>query len=140
MIVLDTDHLSVLQAKAGGRFARLTARMDASADTDFGAPIVAAEESMRGWLASIAKEKDPRRQVLAYRELAGLFAFYAGFRIVLFDPTAAGRYDGLRSVRIKAMDRKIAAIALATDALLLTANRQDFEKVPGLRFENWMDA
>ena len=32
------------------------------------------------------------------------------------------------------MDLKIASIVLAHDALLLTANRKDFEKVPGLRF------
>jgi tRNA(fMet)-specific endonuclease VapC len=34
---------------------------------------------------------------------------------------------------------KTACIALENDALLLTANRRDFEKVPGLRFENWLD-
>jgi tRNA(fMet)-specific endonuclease VapC len=37
------------------------------------------------------------------------------------------------------MDLKLAAIALIHDALLLTANRRDFERVPGLRFENWLD-
>ena len=37
------------------------------------------------------------------------------------------------------MDLKIAAVTLADDALLLTANRTDFQQVPGLRFENWMD-
>jgi len=25
------------------------------------------------------------------------------------------------------------------DALLLTANQEDFEQVPGLRFANWLD-
>jgi tRNA(fMet)-specific endonuclease VapC len=35
---------------------------------------------------------------------------------------------------------KIASIALANDALLLTANRRDFEKVPGLQLENWLAA
>lgn len=140
MIVLDSDHLSVLQVKSGPRWSRLTARMDAAADQDFGAPVVATEESMRGWLAAIAKERKVHRQVLAYRELAELFTFYSGFRIVLFTVAAADHFDRLRPVRIKAMDKKIAAIALANDALLLTANRQDFEKVPGLRFENWMDA
>ena len=25
------------------------------------------------------------------------------------------------------------------DVLFLTANRRDFEKVPGLRFENWLE-
>lgn len=28
---------------------------------------------------------------------------------------------------------------LANDALLLTANRQDYARIPGLRFENWLD-
>ncbi len=36
------------------------------------------------------------------------------------------------------MDLKIASVALVNEALLLTANRKDFEKVPGLRFENWL--
>lgn len=37
------------------------------------------------------------------------------------------------------MDKKIAAIAIANAALLLTANRRDFEQIPNLRCENWMD-
>ena len=32
-----------------------------------------------------------------------------------------------------------ASIAVARNALLLTANRRDFELVPGLRFANWLD-
>ena len=32
-----------------------------------------------------------------------------------------------------------ACIAMANNALLLTANRRDFEKVQGLRFENWLE-
>jgi len=28
---------------------------------------------------------------------------------------------------------------MASNALSLTANRRDFEKVPGLRFENWLE-
>ena len=35
--------------------------------------------------------------------------------------------------------RKIAAIAVARNALLLTANRRDFELIPGLRFASWLD-
>jgi len=36
------------------------------------------------------------------------------------------------------MDRKIASITLADDATLLTRNKNDFNKVPGLRVEDWL--
>jgi predicted nucleic acid-binding protein len=41
--------------------------------------------------------------------------------------------------RIGTMDLKIAAICLEHDATLLTRNLLDFEKIPGLRVENWLD-
>ena len=96
---------------------------------------------MRGWLAAVAKERDARRQVFAYRELVSMFRFFAGFEVVPFDETAVERFEQLvaSKIRIGTMDLKIAAIALAQNALLLTANRRDFEQVPGLRFDNWMD-
>jgi tRNA(fMet)-specific endonuclease VapC len=105
-------------------------------------PVVVTEETMRGWLAAVNKEKTAKRQVFAYRELGEMFAFFAKFVITPFDDPAADRFDGLKAakVRIGTRDLKIAAIALVNDALLLTANKRDFEQVPGLRFENWMDS
>ncbi len=101
--------------------------------------MVNVEEQMRGWLAAIAKERLPRRQIAPYRDLAGLFDFFRGFTIGLFDDPAADLFAGYAAIKIKATDRKVAAIAAAHDALLLTANKRDFEQVPGLRFENWLD-
>jgi tRNA(fMet)-specific endonuclease VapC len=138
VIVLDTDHVSVLKYKGSDRYNRLVARL-AVVDEPWGPSVISVEEQMRGWLATIAKEQKAGRQVGPYRELAALFHFFEPFRIIPFDEAAAARFDGLTKVRARASDKKIAAVALANDALLLTANRQDFEKVPGLRFENWMD-
>ncbi len=39
---------------------------------------------------------------------------------------------------IGAMDLMIAAHALVVDATLVTDNLQEFQRVPGLRVENWM--
>ena len=140
MILLDTDHLTVVRFRSGERCARLMARMEA-ASGDFGTTIVNVEEQMKGWLASVNRERQVVRQVPAYRELARLFEFFSEYVIAPFDVAAANRFDDMRAakIRIGTSDLKIAAVALICDALLLTANRQDFERVPGLRFANWLD-
>jgi tRNA(fMet)-specific endonuclease VapC len=43
-----------------------------------------------------------------------------------------------QKIRIGSQDLKIAAIAMTENALLLSANLRDFQKVPGLRVENWL--
>jgi tRNA(fMet)-specific endonuclease VapC len=70
-----------------------------------------------------------------------LFEFYEAFDVVPFDEAAARQFDELRrqKLRIGTMDLKIAATALVNDSLLLSANLVDFERVPGLRVENWLD-
>ena len=87
---------------------------------------------MRGWLAVIAKVKKALRQVVGYRELAVLFEFYQEFEIMPFDVAAARRFDDRRRQKpgIGSRDLKIAATALVNDALLLSVNRTDFERVP----------
>jgi tRNA(fMet)-specific endonuclease VapC len=57
-----------------------------------------------------------------------------------FDERAAAEFARLRKakVRIGSMDLKIASNAPVHDALLLSANLRDFEKVPGLRVEDWL--
>lgn len=139
MILLDTDHVSVLKYPVSQRAAQLVARM-AMATEPVCVPVVAVEEQMRGWLASIAKERQVSRQVGPYRELIKLFKFFAAFTIVVFDDPAAAKFGELRraKVRIGTPDLKIASVAIVNGALLLTANRRDFEQVAGLRFENWL--
>jgi tRNA(fMet)-specific endonuclease VapC len=65
----------------------------------------------------------------------------AGLVRLPWDDEAATRFRSFRQqgIRIGTMDLKIACIVLEYDAVLLTRNRSDFEKVPGLRFENWLD-
>jgi tRNA(fMet)-specific endonuclease VapC len=142
MILIDTDHATFLKYPESERGHRLIERLNAlPASEVVGTTIITVEERMRGWLAVIAKEKTALRQVAGYRELAKLFDFYQEFEIAPFDEAAAQRFDDLRGQRLRlgTMDLKIAAIALANNALLLSANRRDFERVPGLRVENWLD-
>jgi len=141
MILLDSDHLTVLKYRGSERFTRLNERLRTVADEPIGTTIVNVKEQMRGWLASIAKERVLLRQVGAYRELGALFEFFGRFHVAPFNVEAANRFQELRAAHVKigTMDLKTACIALVHHAVFLTANRKDFEKVPGLHFENWLD-
>jgi tRNA(fMet)-specific endonuclease VapC len=142
MILLDTDHLTVLKYPDSERGTRLKERLRNQPDQEVVAvSIVSVEEQMRGWLAAIAKERLARRQVSAYTELARLFEYFRAFTIPLFDERAALQFDNFRAAKIRlgTMDLKIAAIAVVNQALLLSANRNDFEQVPGLRVESWLN-
>lgn len=141
MILLDTDHLTLLKYPDSPRYAALTARMEASPDQEIGTTIISVEEQWRGWLAVISREREVTRQVRAYQELLGLLDFLGRWTVLPFEDAAAARFGRLRGdgVRIGSMDLKIAAIALVHDALLLSANLRDFQRVRGLRVENWLD-
>lgn len=137
MILLDTDHISVLQVPDSQRRVKLIERLDKAVGEVIGVSIISIEEQMRGWLATIAKERQVSRQVNPYDALQRLFTFH----IASFDATAAATFDEMRrsKIRIATMDLKIASVALVQKALLLTANLRDFEQVPGLRVENWLE-
>jgi tRNA(fMet)-specific endonuclease VapC len=77
----------------------------------------------------------------AYARLAELFSFLGSWNLVLFDERGAIEFARLRHerIRIGSQNLKIASIAIVNDALLLSANLRDFQRIPGLRVENWLD-
>lgn len=78
----------------------------------------------------------------AYSHLRQYALNYRNIELVEFDDAAAARATLLRKSRIRVgtMDLRIAAIALVNDALLLSRNLRDFQKVPNLRVEDWTRA
>ncbi len=140
MILLDTDHLTVLMYPESEQHDHLMERMRTSTDSDFATTIINAEEMLRGWLAEINRRPAPRQQIPAYERLLKLLVFLRPFKLIGFDESAAVEFDRLRKtkVRIGSMDLKIASIALVHDTLLLSANLRDFQQVPSLRVENWL--
>ena len=71
MILLETDHVSVLKYRGTERCDRLAARLAMVADEVIGTTIITVEEQMRGWMASISKERQIRRQVGPYPRMLG---------------------------------------------------------------------
>ena len=94
---------------------------------------------MRGWLARLARATTVERQVSDYRELKRLLQRYCSVPVLDFDTRAAAEFTRLKQAptRIGSMDLKIAAIALANEATLLTRNLIGFGKVPGIKTEDW---
>jgi tRNA(fMet)-specific endonuclease VapC len=140
MIVLDTSYISLFQYPDDVRANALRERLAASPDRDIVTTAITPEEQMRGWLSAIHAQRDVQRQVQYYERLVGLFRFFADWRILHFDSSAADRFRSLRRqrVRIGTMDLKIASIVLIHDATLLSDNLRDFQKVPDLHVENWL--
>jgi len=141
MIILDTDHLTVLKYAKDDRFMKLAKRMADSVDQDFATTAITLEEQLRGWLAEINRFSDPEKQIPAYAELTGLIEFFSYWTILPFDTSAASRFRHFRSQKSRAgsMDLKIASIAVSLNCVLLTANTRDFVSIPGLRIENWLE-
>jgi tRNA(fMet)-specific endonuclease VapC len=139
MILLDTDHLSVLTDRRAAGNAALVRRLELAGEP-LAIPIVAVEEQCKGWLAKLNRARDIHQQITPYERLAELFDFLAEWDIVSLNEAAADVFLQLRrqKIRIGSQDLKIAASALAENALLLSANLRDFQKVPGLRVENWL--
>ncbi|MCX5930320.1 MAG: type II toxin-antitoxin system VapC family toxin [Cyanobacteria bacterium] len=79
----------------------------------------------------------------ADRNRAALARFLLEVPVAPFDGAAARVYGPVRMAsrkrRCDALDKLIAAHALALDVTLVTNNPRDFASYPGLRIENWVD-
>jgi tRNA(fMet)-specific endonuclease VapC len=139
MILLDTDHLSVLVDQRAAGNPALIRRLELAREP-LVIPVVAVEEQCKGWLAKLHRSRDILEQIAPYDRLVELFYFLAEWDIISLNRAAADSFTELRRrrIRIGSQDLKIAAIALTEDALLLSANLRDFQKVPSLRVENWL--
>ena len=139
MFVLDSDHLSLLQRQSGNDYRILAARCQAIPAADFFVTIISFHEQFNGWTKFIAHARTSSALVRGYTELEGVIDTFARAQVLPFSTAAAEVYEDLRAqkVRVGAMDLRIASIAIANQMTLLTRNRVDFERVPGLIWDDW---
>jgi tRNA(fMet)-specific endonuclease VapC len=139
MIVLDTDHLSVLERSDQPGAGTLRARLAHLPPAEVVTTIISYEEQMWGWMAYLARTRSVAHQVESYRRLLQHLDNYRRIPVLPFDEAAAVAFQQLRRVRLRigTMDLKMAAIAVSRDATLLSRNLADFRQVPGLQVEDW---
>jgi tRNA(fMet)-specific endonuclease VapC len=137
MVVLDTDHMTILE-RGGTPALALTMRLGALPEAEIATTIVSYEEQCKGWLAKTAREKD-EALLRAYRQLGQHLEIYAGMNVLPYDQAAHIIFTSLKNqkIRVGTQDMKIAAIVLAYGAILLTRNTRDFTHIPDLKIEDW---
>jgi tRNA(fMet)-specific endonuclease VapC len=139
MVILDTDLMSLLDRRENDAQLRLQYRLDALPADQVVTTIITFEEQMRGWMAYLAKSRGLTQQIKAYERLSLFLEQYSRRRVLRFEEQAATELERLQRLRLRigTMDLKIAAIALANNATVLTRNRKDFDQIPGLKVEDW---
>jgi tRNA(fMet)-specific endonuclease VapC len=132
--IFDTDHLSLYGRKHTALITNLRVKRIKLITT-----VVNVEEQLRGRLAQVAEAKSRSQCVFAYQRLVETLLLLSDFEILFYDENAEKEYQLLRKqgLRVGSQDLRIASIVIAYGGVLLTRNCQDFEKIPGLLFEDW---
>ena len=138
VLILDTDHMSEL-ARGSAASELLRERLAASRDRR-GTTVVTVDELLRGHLAQISAARDNDRLIIVYERLQKALFGLAPFVVLPFDTATATILDKLkeRRLRIGTMDLRIASIAIAAGAMLLSRNLRDIRRVPDLNVEDWL--
>ena len=139
MFLLDTDHVVISQQQSVPEYANLIRRIRQNEPSDFFVSIISFHEQVMGWNAYISRAKNPTGVVRGYSRLEHLLANFAQAQVIPFDDAAAVVFGVLRKqrVRIGTMDLRIASIALSRDLTVLTRNLVDFNRLPGVKVEDW---
>ncbi len=135
LFVLDTDILSLY---AGG-VEPARSRIDPHDPAELAITVITVEEQMSGWYDYIRRHAGPARQARGYANLASTVRFLGRWHILPYAEADIARFNALLGLKlnVRRNDLRIAAIALAAGATLVTRNARDFSRVPGLIHENW---
>ena len=133
--LLDTDHLTLHEQG----HEPLRRRLAVHPPDALAVSVVSAEESLRGRLGVLSRRLKGEARVRAYAKLAETIRFLNTVNVLPFDQACEERYEDILSQRLRVgtRDLLIAASALAANMIVVTRNRRDFEKVPGLKIEDW---
>jgi tRNA(fMet)-specific endonuclease VapC len=135
LYVLDTDTLSLLQE----RHASVMARVATCAADDLAITVVSVEEQLSGWYRRLRRAKKPEELAKVYDRLTDAVRSLSRLPILSFSEAAIHRAKALQASKLNVgkMDLCIAAIALEHQAVVVTRNVRDFQRVPNLVVEDW---
>ena len=106
---------------------------------DLAITIITVEEILSGWYRLIRQARDDEGLVRGYHWLQQSVEFFRDVRILPLTRTSVDRFHQFRRQHrgTGTNDLRIAAIASHNDAILVSRNRADFERIAGLKIEDW---
>ncbi|WYL92993.1 MAG: type II toxin-antitoxin system VapC family toxin [Gloeotrichia echinulata IR180] len=133
--ILDTDSVSLFQ---NGHL-NVNKHITATSPENIAVTIITFEEQVRGRFNVIKQADSLDKLVIAYSRLQATYNYFNSINLLAFTQEAANCYAQLlrQKIRIGTQDLRIASIAIANNAILVTRNQRDFSRVPGLQFEDW---
>lgn len=135
LFIFDTNTLSLFR----GGHPEVVRRVLACPHRQRAVTVITVEEMLSGWYALVRKAKSAEQTEAAYERLASAVELLGTLQVLRLTVAAVHRFEVLKGQRLNigAMDLRIAAIALEQNAVVVTRNRRDYERVPGLRIEDW---
>jgi len=141
MYLLDTNHISCWQRGRGKGYERLFVNLQSKNPSDIFVSIISFHELVVGWNSYLAKAKSPEAIVKAYSQFESILADFAEMQKLSFDAKSMDIFLELKSLRLRVgtVDLRIASIAIANQFTLVTNNTVDFDRIPNLSLEDWMN-
>lgn len=133
--IVDTDILSLYQHDHP---AVLRAMANHSGDR-IAIGTITVGEQIDGWLTMSRTAKAPQHHESAATFLILLVNSWQRFPLEPYSASAVDRFEQLWKLKLNVgrNDLRIAAISLELGATVVTRNRRDFGRVPGLMIEDW---
>ncbi len=105
-------------------------------------PVIVIEEIIRGRLNVIRQAEAGKAKInleRAYELFQETFSKIRRLQILSYTSSAESLYRQWRQqgIRVSTHDLRIAAVCVANNAKLISRNRRDFERIPGLAIEFW---
>ena len=135
LFVLDTDLLT-LYYRGDPIVVR---RVDERPPPELAISVLTVDEQLTGWYMLTRQARRPEEIARAYAQLGEAVVRLGHWRILPYTESAIARVAGLKALRlnVRLMDLRIAAVALENQAVVVTRNRRDFGRVPGLSVVDW---
>ena len=94
---------------------------------------------LSGWYRRLRRTKKPEELARVYDRLTATVRSLSRLAILSFSEAAIRRAKTLQAAKlnVRKMDLCIAAIALEHQAIVVTRNVRDFQRVPNLVVEDW---